>query len=143
MNSFRTLAFFLGAIFFLGTFAIGVATSPAQAQSKRAPTEIQKEYDQFIAKFRGALKANDAAAVTEMTKFPYYWNEMRDADYFRKNLYREIFTSKICSCIARGKGVYDRAPNGSDNFTIFCGEELYLFTKTPSGFRFVEVGMND
>jgi hypothetical protein len=135
MKTYRTLAFFLGAI------TLGATVSVAHAQ--RAPAAIQKDYDQFIAKFRVALKANDGAAVTEMTKIPFYWNEMRDAAYFQKNIYGEIFTSKVRNCIARGKGVYARDPQGNDNYTIFCGQDLFLFTKTPSGFRFVEVGMND
>jgi hypothetical protein len=143
MKSFRTLALFLGTIVFLSATVIGAATSPAQVLRTRVPADIQKDYDQFIAKFRRALKANDAAAVTEMTKLPFLWNEQRDADYFRKNLYREIFTAEIRACIARNKGVYDRAPDGSDHFTVFCGEELFLFSKTPDGFRFVEVGVND
>jgi hypothetical protein len=136
MRNFGTFALLFGAVF--------IATTPAaHAQKARVPADIQKDYDQFIGKFRGALKANDGAAVTEMTKFPFYWDQMRDADYFRKNIYGKIFTTKVRNCIARGKGVYDRAPDGSVNFTHFCGEETYLFTKTPDGFRFAETGVND
>lgn len=135
MKNYRTLAFFLGAL------AFGAATSVAQAQ--RAPADIQKDYDSFITKFRVALKANDAAAVTGMTKFPFYAGEMRDAAYFRANLYGKIFTPKVRTCLQRAKAVYDRAPDGSENFTAFCGEELYLFTRTKDGFRFAEAGVND
>ncbi len=117
--------------------------SAAHAQTPRAPAQIQKEYDQFIVKFRDALKANDGTGVMEMTKFPFYSGEMRDAAYFRKNVYAKLFPPKARTCIARGKGVYDRAPNGEDNFTIFCGQDTFLFTRTPGGFRFAEVGVND
>lgn len=136
MTSYRTLTFLIGA-------AILAATPAAHAQKTRVPADIQNDYDQFIGKFRNALKANDAAAVTAMTKFPFYWDEMRDAAYFQKNLYSKVFTAKVRGCIARGKGVYDRAPDGSDNFSVFCGEEIYLFTRTPDGFRFAETGVND
>lgn len=142
MKSFRTIAFLLGA-FLLTAFTLTAASSPALAQRTRVPADLQKDYDQFIARFRVALKANDAAAVTQMTKFPFYAGEMRDAAYFQKNLYGKIFPAKIRTCLARGKGVYDRAPNGEDNFTLFCGEDLFLFTKTPEGFRFAEGGVND
>lgn len=137
MKRYRLLACLLGAI------AIGAMASAAQAQPARVPADIQKDYDQFIARFRDALKANDGNAVTELTKFPFYWNEMRDAAYFRKNIYGRIFTPKVRSCLARGKGVYDRSPQGEDNFTLFCGQELFLFTRTPGGFRFAETGAND
>lgn len=135
MKNYRTIAFLLGAL------VLG-ATAPI-AHAQRAPADVQKEYDQFITKFREALKANNGDAVTQMTKFPFYWNEMRDAAYFRKNLYGKVFTSKIRNCIARGKGAYARDPEGTENFTIFCGDDLFLFAKTPDGFRFLEIGVND
>lgn len=131
----------------LGLWAIGAPPAHAQAKTTartdRAPADIQKDYDAFIARFRLALKANDADAVTQMTKLPFYWGEMRDAAEFRKNLYGKIFTASIRKCLARGKGAYSRAPNGEDSFTLFCGEDLFLFTRTPDGFRFAEVGVND
>lgn len=137
MKKYQTLACLLGAL------AIGGMMSPANAQTARAPVEIQKDYDQFIVKFRDALKANDGNAVTDMTAFPFYWNDMRDAAYFRKNLYGKIFTPKVRDCLARGKGVYDRSPQGQESFTLFCGQSLFLFTRTPAGFRFAETGAND
>jgi hypothetical protein len=143
MKSDRTVAFFLGAFLLTAFATITAATSPAQAQTAKVPADLQKDYDQFITKFRAALKANDAGAVTEMTKFPFYSGEMRDAAYFRKNIYSAIFPAKIRKCLARGKGVYSHAPNGEDSFTLFCGEDLFLFTQTPEGFRFAEAGVND
>jgi hypothetical protein len=127
----------------LGALVLGTAAPPALAQGDKAPAAIQKEYDQFIAKFRVALKANDAAAVTGLTRFPFHWNENRDAEYFRKNLYAKIFTPRIRTCIGRGKGYYAHSPSGETSFTVVCGEDLYLFTKTPEGFRFAETGVND
>src|SRR6478752_3626239 len=112
----------------LGAAVVSAMAIPAHAQKARVPADIQKDYDQFIGKFRDALKKNDAAAVTGMTRFPYYWDEMRDAAYFQKNLYSKIFTTKVRNCIARGEGVYDRAPDGSESFSVFCGEENYIFT---------------
>ena len=130
----------LAGAFLAGSPALDPGRSVAQAQAReaRAPADVQRDFDQFIARFRLALKANDGAAVTEMTRFPYYWDEMRDAAYFRRNLYGKIFTAKIRTCLSRGKAVYDKAPNGEENFTLFCGEDLFLFTRTPAGFRFVE-----
>lgn len=144
MRTVRTFAIFGGAVI-LAALALALALAaiaPASAQS-RVPAGLQKEYDQFITVFRAALKANDSAAVTAMTKFPFHWNEMRDAAYFRQTIYAKIFTPRIRKCLARGKGVHDRNPEGGDNFTLFCGEDLFLFTRTPEGFRFVETGMND
>lgn len=134
MKNFRILACLLGSL------VIGTVSS---AQAQRAPADIQKDYDAFIAKFRVALKANDAAAVTGMTKLPFHAGEMREADYFRANLYGKIFTPKVRACLQRARGVYDRAPDGSENFTAFCGEEMFIFTRTKDGFKFAETGVND
>ena len=137
MTKLSRLVLLAGLLF--GVFAV----PSAQAQSDRAPADIQKSYGEFIKTFRAALKANDPAAVTALTAFPFYWDEMRDAEYFRKQIYAKIFTRKVRDCIARGRGFYARDGAGKHNFTIFCGEDLYLFTTTPQGFRFAEVGVND
>jgi len=115
----------------------------ARAQDAKAPAALQKEYDGFIADFRLTVKANNAAAVSRLTKFPFYWNGTRDAASFEKNIYGRIFTPKIRRCLANAKGVYARDPSGADTFTHFCSKELFLFTRTPQGFRFSEVGTND
>lgn len=133
-------AMFLPGALVLGSLAVAATTSEAQAQRARAPSDIQKQFDEFIAKFRVALKANDADAVTGMTRFPFYWDAMRDAAHFRQNLYAKIFTPKIRNCLARTRSYYDRAQNGDDNFTLICGEDLFLFTRTPAGFLFAEIG---
>lgn len=144
MKMFRSIsripgAFFL-RIFLLAFLATGISMSAAQAQNARAPADIQKQFDEFIGKFRVALKANDADAVTGMTRFPFYWDEMRDAAHFRQNLYAKIFPPKIRNCLARTRSYYDRAQDGADIFTLICGEDLFLFTRTPAGFLFAEVG---
>lgn len=131
------------AVPILVTVVTALATPAAMAQQKRAPDTIQQDYNTFIAQFREAAKANNSAAVTAMTKFPFYWNDMRDAAYFQRNIYPKIFTPKVRDCIGKAKGTYDRAPDGSDNFTIFCGQQLFVFTRTPAGFRFAETGAND
>lgn len=119
--------------------------APAFAQApKKAPPELQKEFDVFIAKFRAALKANDSAAVAGMTKLPFeHDSSVRDAAQFRAKTYKEDFTAKNRACLQRSKPVYDRAPNNTDYYSIFCGELIFLFAKTPDGFRFTDIGMND
>lgn len=131
--------FWLTALIF-GAIVAGTLAYPAHAQNS-PPAEVQRDYELFIARFRGALKTNDAAAVTAMTKFPFYWDEMRDSAYFQKNLYSKIFTPKVRNCLARGKGDYARNPLGEADYMLFCGEAFFLFTRTPDGFRFIEEGV--
>jgi hypothetical protein len=129
----------------LTSFAGQASAAPAQAPKKAvASPAVQKEFAAFIEKFRAALKANDAAAVAGMTKLPFMNDaSTRDAAQFREKVYKQDFTAKTRACLQRNKAVYDRAPDNSDNYSIFCGEEIFLFTRTPAGFLFTEIGMND
>ena len=120
---------------------------PTFAQAPKpaaASPALQKEFDGFIAKFRTALKANDSAAVAGMTRLPFMSNSfISDAARFRVEVYQRSFTAKNRACIQRGKAVYDRDQLNNDNYFVFCGNLIFVFTKTPSGFLFTEIGNND
>jgi hypothetical protein len=125
--------------------ALALLAAPAFAQAPKQATAspaLQKEFDGFIAKFRAALKANDSAAVASMTRLPFD-SSTRDAAQFRAVAYPRDFTAKTRACLQRRKAVYDRDGLNNDNYFIFCGEEIFVFTKTPAGFLFTEIGMND
>lgn len=127
--------------------AVLALPAPAVAQAPKEATAspaLQKEFDAFIARFRAALKANDSAAVAGMTQLPsQYDRSARDAAQFRARTYPRDFTPENRACIQQGRAVYDRDGLNNDNFLIFCGELIFVFTKTPLGFLFTEVGMND
>jgi hypothetical protein len=113
----------------LATALVNLAPAAAQAPKKAvASPALQKEFDGFIEKFRAALKTNDSAAV---------------AAQFRAKTYSTFFTAKNRACIQRGKAVYDRDPENNDNYSVFCGQHIFGFTKTPAGFLFTDVGAND
>jgi hypothetical protein len=124
-----------------------VHLAPAFAQAPKiavASPALQKEFDGFIEKFRAALKANDAAAVAGMTWLPFMNDgSIRDATQFREKIYKRDFTGKNRACIQRSKAVYDRDGENNDNYFIFCGQLIFVFTKTPAGFLLSEIGMND
>lgn len=124
-----------------------VQLAPAFAEAPKkavASPALQKEFDGFIEKFRAALKANDPAAVAGMTRLPFMHDgSIRDAAQFRAKAYPATFTAKNRACLQRGKAVYDRDGENNDNYFMFCGDSIFVFTRTPAGFLFTEVGMND
>jgi hypothetical protein len=125
----------------LAHVAPAFAQKPKQAVASPA---LQKEFNDFIAKFRAALKANDAAAIAGMTKLPYEADtSIRDAAQFRAKIYQPDFTAKNRACLQRAKAVYDRDQLNNDNYFIFCGELIFVFTRTPAGFLFRDIGMSD
>jgi len=129
----------------LATALVNLAPAVAQAPKKAvASPALQKEFDGFIEKFRAALKANDATAVAGMTRLPFMNDkEIRDAAQFRAKTYQSEFTAKTRACIQRSKAVYDRDQENNDNYVIVCGDTYFVFTKTPAGFLFTDIGVND
>ena len=135
---------FLLRIVFAAAF---VQLTPVFAQAPKkvvASPALQKEFDGFIGKFRAALKGNDSAAVAGMTRLPFMNDgSIRDGAQFREKVYKRAFMVKNRACIQRGKAVYDRDGENNDNFFIFCGQHIFVFTKTPAGFLFTDIGVND
>ena len=121
--------------------APAVAKAPKEAVASPA---LQKEFDGFIGKFRAALKANDSAAVASMTRLPFeYDGSIRDVAQFRAKVYPLAFTAKNRACIQRGKAIYDRDQYKNESYFVFCGELIFVFTKTPAGFLFTDISVND
>jgi hypothetical protein len=77
-----------------------------------------------------------------MTRLPFD-DSIRDTAQFRAKTYPFIFTAKNRASIQGGKAVYDRDGENNDNYFIFCGQLIFVFTRTPAGFLFTEVGAND
>ncbi|MEY9178811.1 hypothetical protein ABIG06_000516 [Bradyrhizobium sp. USDA 326] len=124
-----------------------VNLAPAVAAMPKGPVAspaLQKEFDGFMEKFRAALSANDSAAVAGMTQLPFMNdNAIRDAAQFRTKIYPTSFTAKNRACIQRGKAFYDRDQQNNDCYSVFCGQLIFVFTKTPAGFLFTDIGAND
>ena len=79
-----------------------------------------------------------------MTRLPFEADgSIRDAAQFRAKVYAANFTAKNRACIQRSKAVYDRDQESNENYFIFCGQLMFVFTRTPAGFLFTEIGMND
>jgi len=124
--------------------AVGQHAAAQSTGTAKPPAGLQQEFDGFIARFRAALKANDAAAVTEMTRLPFFHNHaMVDAAQFRAKAYPTYFTASARRCLQRSKAVYDRDGESNDTYLVFCGERIFVFTRTPAGFLFTDVGVDD
>lgn len=127
--------------------AVLAPPAPVLAQAGKdaaASPAVQKEFNGFIAKFRTALKANDAAAVAGMAQLPFQNdNSVGNAAQFRAKIYQDDFTAKTRACIQRGQAVYARDGDKNDTYSILCGERIFVFTKMPAGFLLTDIGMND
>ena len=115
----------------LAAALVHVAPVLAQAPKKAvASPALQKEFDRFIEKFRAALKANNSAAVAGMTRLPFMADgSIGDATQFRAKTYPATFTAKNRACIQRSNATYDRDGENNDNYFIFCGQTVFVFTR--------------
>ena len=139
----RVLPGLLLAAALLNPVAPASAAPPAPKDPVASP-EVQKEFDAYIQKFRAAVKANNAKAVAELTKMPFMSHtDEYDAATFQSKVYKKEFTAKTRACIERSKPLYDRSPDKTESYSIFCGDEIFTFTKTPTGFLFTDIGVND
>ena len=132
--------------FFTIVFSFAVLQgAPALAEaSKKAAPAVQAEFASFMGKFSAALKADDAATVASMAKLPFQGDiGVSDAAQFRAKIYKNSFSPKARACLQRGTAVYDRDQENNDNFQIFCGKAIFIFTKTPAGFLLTDIGDDD
>ena len=135
MKSLRTII--------LATALVNLTPAIAKAP-KEAVASPALEFDGFIEKFRAALKANDSAAIAGMTRLPFMNDSaIRDAAQFRAKTYATSFKAKNRACLQSGKALYQREEDKTDTYYVFCGEDIFVFTKTPTGFIFTDISVND
>jgi len=117
--------------------------APAPKTAVASP-EVKKEFEGFIAKFRAAVKANDSTVVAGLTQLPFMKDTaIGDAAQFRDKIYKDSFTAKTRACLQRSKAIFDRDGYKNDYYSIFCGEDIFVFTRTPAGFLFTDISVND
>jgi len=121
-----------------------ICGAQAQGKTPKPSPVVQQEFNAFIKQFRAAIRANDSAAVTALTRLPFFYDHaMRDAAEFRAKVYPAYFTARNRACLQKARGVFDIDGLKNENFFLFCGEQIFIFTKTPAGFLFTDVGLND
>ena len=125
------------------TALLQLAPAFAQGPGKAAPA-VQKEFDGFIARFRAALKANDATAVAALTRLPFMADDtVRDVAQFLAKAYPRDFTAKNRACLQRTKPVHAVDGNKNDVYSVICGGSIFTFTRTPAGFLFTDLDTHD
>jgi hypothetical protein len=92
----------------------------------------------FWAQFNAAVQKRDKEAVARMTKFPFMGQYRSKADFIKG--YALILDERTRRCFSKAKPIKD---DGRDSYSVFCGEEIYGFSKVEGEYRFTDIGMND
>jgi hypothetical protein len=136
MNILRSMtrtkrAFLTPAIFFF------LAINPAGS------AEIKPEARSFAAfwvQFKPAVAKDDKKAIAEMTKipFPYATKHLSKAEFIKEC--GKLFDQKTRRCFSKAKPVKE---DDRESYSVFCGEEIFVFEKVNGEYRFTDIGMND
>ena len=113
-------------------------TLPVTGQ-KRGPTS-DPTFNAFWAQFKDAVAKNDKARVADMTKLPFMMNSVdHDRAGFIKE-YPKLFTPRMRRCFPRAKVIKEYQ---GDGYEIFCGDQIFFFSKVDGVWKFTEIGVND
>lgn len=109
-------------------------------QSIFAQKKSTDDFDAFWKTFKTALTKDDKATVINLTRFPIYYNDadIKNEKEFTK-IYTKYFDKKTKHCLLTKKPVKD----GTDYYSILCGETGYDFQKTEEGWKFSGTHAND
>jgi len=100
--------------------------------------ETPSAFGTFWKNFQDAVAKDDKEAVSAMTSFPFLYQNSLDKAGFLK-VYPKIFDAHAKSCIRRLKPESDQA----GAYDLFCGYDIFHFSKVGGEFRFSDLGAND
>jgi len=99
-----------------------------------------RSFAAFWDQFKTAVAKNHKEAIAEMTKlpFPYGSKQLSKADFIKEC--GELFNQKTRRCFSKAKPIKE---HDRDSYSVFCGEEIFVFEKVNGEYRFTDIGMND
>jgi hypothetical protein len=132
--------------------------SAVASQVWSQPATSTQTFASFWVQFKAAVAKNDKEAVASMTRFPcYFEKELTRGEFIKK--YNAIFDRGTQRCFTRAKPSSDyqaylklvkkfpksEIPKQEDtgSYSVFCGQEIYLFEILDGKYKFTEIGAND
>jgi hypothetical protein len=99
-----------------------------------------RSFAEFWVQFKTAVAKDDKEAIAEMTKFPFPYGtkHLSKAEFIKEC--GKLYDQKTRRCFAKAKPVKE---DDRDSYSVFCGEEIFVFEKVNGEYRFSDIGMND
>lgn len=94
----------------------------------------------FWPAFAAAAAKDDAKALAAMTTLGPGLGD--DGTSFAKFHARHLGPAAR-GCLAKAKPLRDVGPQGALSYSVFCGEVIYVFSKSAAGWRLTDLGAND
>ena len=128
--------------FILMLLLLSVVASQVHGQEAQS----SQSFASFWVQFKAAVAKNDKEAVATMTKFPVDISDPITRAAFMKK-YPEIFNQKVRRCFAKEKPVRDnqapQSPQRGGSYSLFCGDDIFLFERVDGKYKFTGRGVND
>ena len=95
----------------------------------------------FWTQFQAAVGKSDQKAVSQMIKYPIYYDGQRKVADFPV-IWKGAFDPAQRRCLAKQKPVKD-THEGKVTYGAYCGEDIYIFGKDDAGWKLTDFGVND
>ncbi|ACA16008.1 hypothetical protein M446_1503 [Methylobacterium sp. 4-46] len=95
----------------------------------------------FWTQFKAAVGKSDQKAVSQMIKFPVFYNDLRQAADFPV-IWKGAFNPAQRRCLAKEK-TGKETQEGKVVYSAFCDDIIYYFSKEDAGWRLTNFGVND
>jgi hypothetical protein len=127
----------IGAMFGRVLLVAGLLTSAGSALA----AESDDGFAAFWTQFNAAVGKSDQKAVSQMLKYPVFYNDPRPVTDF-PIIWKGAFKPAQRTCLAKQKPVKD-THEGKVSYSAFCGDLIYVFGKDESGWKLTDFAEND
>lgn len=96
----------------------------------------------FWTQFDAAIRKSDQKAVSQMVKYPIYYDDrqLQMADF--PVIWKGSFDRAERACLAKEKPVKD-TNEGQVTYNAVCDETIYVFGKDDVGWKLIDFAVND
>lgn len=96
------------------------------------------QFNAFWTKFKTAVVKSDKQTVASLTKLPFMLDGKTATKQQFIAKYDSLFPKGTAACFKKEKPSLDQSI-----YEVFCGEQIYIFSKVNGKWMFTEIGVND
>ena len=127
----------VGSVIGRGLLAAGLLIPAGSAVAARS----DDGFPAFWTQFKAAVGKSDQNAVSQMIKYPVFYNDPRQVADFPL-IWKGAFKPAHRTCLAKQKP-FRETHEGKVSYSAFCGQVIYIFSKDGAGWKLTEFGVND
>jgi hypothetical protein len=128
----------IGSMIGRGLLVTGLLISAGSALAAKS----DDGFAAFWTQFNAAVGKNDQKAVSQMVRYPIYYNGQRQVADFPM-IWKGNFKPAQRTCLLKEKPLMDTSPKGKVSYSAFCGELIYSFGKDDAGWKLTDFDVND